>query len=165
VAKKTASAGGKGGRGGLVGFLLATVMALCVGGGFGFFLDGHLKSGAPDKDGKEAAEPEKAEKPKPVVSATAKLIGMAPLVVNLAEPKDAWIRIEASMLIDGSADGADVLAAQLGEDFVAYLRTATLGQFEGPSGFQNLREDLMDRATIRDKARIKDVIIHGVVIE
>jgi flagellar FliL protein len=163
--KKTAAADSKGGGGGLVGFLLATVMALCVGGGFGFFLDGHLKSGASGTDVKEAAEPDKTEKPKPVVSATAKLIAMAPMVVNLAEPKDAWIRIEASMLIDGEVEGADVLAAQLGEDFVAYLRTATLGQFEGPSGFQNLREDLLDRATIRDKARIKDVIIHGVVIE
>lgn len=167
MAKKTVQAeGGKGGGGGgLVGFLLATVMALCVGGGFGFFLDGHLRGADHGKDVEEAVEPDKGEKPKPLVSATAKLIQMAPLVVNLAEPKDAWIRIEASMLIDGAAEGADVLAAQLGEDFVAYLRTATLGQFEGPSGFQNLRDDLMDRATIRDKARIKDVIIHGVVIE
>ncbi|WP_439542333.1 flagellar basal body-associated FliL family protein [Hyphomicrobium sp.] len=163
MAKKTAPAGGKGGGGGIVGFLLATVMALAVGGGFGFFLDGHLKGAAPVEEVKDAAA--KDEKPKPAVSASAKLISMAPMVVNLAEPKDAWIRIEASMLIEGGTEGADVLAAQLGEDFVAYLRTATLVQFEGPSGFQNLREDLMDRATIRDKARIKDVIIHGVVIE
>jgi flagellar protein FliL len=164
VAKKTAADNGKGGGGGIVGFLLATVMALAVGGGFGFFLDGHLKGAAPAEEVKEAASAI-AEKPKPIVSASAKLISMAPMVVNLAEPKDAWIRIEASMLIEGGSEGADVLAAQLGEDFVAYLRTATLVQFEGPSGFQNLREDLMDRATIRDKSRIKDVIIHGVVIE
>src|SRR5690349_20835704 len=126
-------------------------MALVVGGGFGFFLDGHLKGAAPVEEVQDAASTNE-EKPKPVVSASAKLISMAPLVVNLSEPKDAWIRIEASMLIEGETEGADVLAAQLGEDFVAYLRTATLVQFEGPSGFQNLREDLMDRATIRDKS-------------
>jgi flagellar FliL protein len=90
---------------------------------------------------------------------------MTPIVVNLAQPRDAWIRIEASLLVDGMEMGADVLAAQLAEDFVAYLRTATLSQFEGPSGFQNLREDFIDRATIRDREHIKDVIIHGVVVE
>jgi flagellar protein FliL len=163
VAKKDAKEGGKGG--GLVGFLIATVLALGVGAGFGFFLDGHLKGGVVAQAAPEPATLQKSEKPKVAVSPTAKLVAMAPMVVNLAEPQDVWIRIEASMLVEGEAPDADVLAAQLAEDFVAYLRTATLAQFEGPSGFENLREDLMDRATIRDKERIKDVIIHGVVIE
>jgi flagellar FliL protein len=90
---------------------------------------------------------------------------MTPIVADLAEPQGTWIRIEASMVVEGMETGTEVLAAQLAEDFVAYLRTASLSQFEGPSGFQNLREDLIDRATIRDREHIKDVIIHGVVVE
>ncbi len=90
---------------------------------------------------------------------------MAPIVANLSGPGDSWIRIEASILVQGLDEGAIALAAQLAEDFAAYLKTATLSQFEGPSGFLNLREDFLDRATIRDREHIKDVIIHGVVVE
>lgn len=166
MAKKTAEAVSKGGGGGLIGFLLATLIAVAVGAGFGFFLDSHLKSSAKVQPAPEAetAKPA-AAKPAPVVSPTAKLVPLVPVVANLAEPKDAWIRVEASILVDGEIVGIEVLAARLAEDFVAYLRTTTLSQFEGASGFQNLRDDLVDRAAIRDQQIIKDVIIHGVVIE
>lgn len=166
MAKKTAEAVSKGGGGGLIGFLLATLIAVAVGAGFGFFLDSHLKSSAKVQPAPEAetAKPA-AAKPAPVVSPTAKLVPLVPVVANLAEPKDAWIRVEASILVDGEIVGIELLAARLAEDFVAYLRTTTLSQFEGASGFQNLRDDLVDRAAIRDQQIIKDVIIHGVVIE
>lgn len=150
--------------GGLIGIVLVTLLALGLGAGFGLYLASEPKSVAEaDAGGKK--EPTAEKKSAPGVPSSAILVAMAPIVVNLAEPSDAWIRIEASMLVDGMAQGADVLAAQLAEDFAAYLRTASLSQFEGPSGFQNLREDLIDRATIRDREHIKDVIIHGVVVE
>jgi len=163
VANTDASSGGKG-EGGLVGFLIVTAIALVVGGGFGFFLDGHLKSGTKPVEVQEA-EPGRTAKPKAVLSSNDKLVALAPVVANLAEPSDTWIRIEASILVGADTQGADTLAAKLAEDFVAYLRTATLNQFEGASGFQNLRDDLKDRARIREPDRIKDVIVHGVVIE
>ncbi len=166
MAKTDAKAEGKGkGGGGLIGLVLVTLVALGFGAGFGYFLDGQMKSGS---EAKAAAKPEEEapkQSAKATLPATSKLVTMAPIVANLAEPENAWIRIEASILVDGLDMGGDVLAAQLAEDFVAYLRTATLVQFQGPSGFQNLREDLMDRATIRDREHIKDVVIHGVVIE
>jgi flagellar FliL protein len=152
------------GGGGIVGLIVVTIVALGFGAGFGFFLDGQLKGTAETKSGAKEKEPV-AKEPTSAVSASSKIVAMAPIVANLAQPNDAWIRIEASILVDGMLQGADALAAQVSEDFVAYLRTAALSQFEGPSGFQNLREDLMDRATIRDREHIKDVIIHGVVVE
>lgn len=157
---------GKGSGGGLIGLIVVTLLAIACGAGFGFFLNGELKAeadAAKAKPAEKAAEQKPA--PQPTVSATAKLIELAPIVANLADPKDAWIRIEASILVDNDLQGADAVAAQLAEDIVAYLRTTTLAQFEGASGFQNLREDVMDRAMIRDRDHIKDVVIHGVVIE
>lgn len=165
MAKSDAKGDGKGGGGGLIGIIVVTLLALGFGAGFGFFLDGKLKSAAEANAKQKAKEPEAPEPVKSSVPSTAKLVTMTPIVANLAEPKDAWIRIEASLLMDDMPQGAETLAAQLAEDLVAYLRTATLAQFEGPSGFQNLREDFIDRATIRDRTHIKDVIIHGVVIE
>lgn len=159
----------RGGSGGLIGFAIVTVLAICLGAGFGFVLNEMLTAPVEVKaESKDAPETKDAAGPKTAVQsvdATAKLVAMTPIVVNLADPQDAWIRIEASLLIQGIDFGADILAGQVAEDFVAYLRTARLAQFEGPSGFQNLREDFIDRATIRDPEHIKDVIVHGVVIE
>jgi flagellar FliL protein len=156
--------GGNGG-GGLMGFVIVSVIALGLGAGFGMFLAGNApKDEAAKVAGKDNAPA--VEKPvAPKGYPDAKLVEMAPIVANLGGPGDSWIRIEASILVQGFDEGANALAAQLAEDFAAYLKTATLSQFEGPSGFQNLREDFLDRATIRDREHIKDVIIHGVVVE
>jgi flagellar FliL protein len=168
MASAAATGDGKDG-GGLIGFVIVTALALGLGAGFGFFVADlpAPQTETVDAPGKKS-EPTDRDAAKSVVQGvdgTAKLVAMTPIVVNLAQPQDAWIRIEASLLVQGMDFGADILAGQVAEDFVAYLRTATLSQFEGPSGFQNLREDFIDRATIRDREHIKDVIVHGVVIE
>lgn len=154
----------EGGGGGLIGLVVVTVLALGLGGAFGMFVDTKPTSAEADTaaKGKETKTEKHAT---PAIPSDARLVALTPIVVNLAEPRDAWIRIEASVLVEGIDQGAPALAAQFAEDLVAYLRTATLAQFEGPSGFQNLREDFRDRAAIRDSEHIKDVIIHGVVIE
>lgn len=157
------SEGAKGGGGGLIGFVIVTVLALALGGGFGMFMDSMPATAEADSHKEQSAKDEHAEAA-PLLSGS-KVVPLTPIVVNLGAPANSWIRIEASVLVGGMVEGSDALAAQVAEDFVAYLRTATLDQFEGPSGFQNLREDLLDRATIRDHEYIKDVIIHGVVVE
>lgn len=162
---KSTKSEGKGG-GGFIGFVVVTVLALACGAGFGFFLDGQLKAGAAVSIEQKVQAPVQPQTAAPATtSPNARLVAMAPIVANLADPSDVWMRIEASILVDDVQSGSDALAAQLAEDILAYLKTTTLAQFEGPSGFQNLREDFRDRATIRDPERIKDVIIHGVIVE
>lgn len=162
MASVDAQDGGK--AGGLIGFVIVTIVALGFGAGFGLFISDEPKTIQTESDA-ETAGAKARSKAAAVVPATSRLVALPPLVVNLAAPRNTWIRIEASLLVDEKAEGADVLAARLAEDFVAYLRTASLSQFEGPSGFQNLREDLVDRAMIRGREHIKDVIVHGVVVE
>jgi flagellar FliL protein len=162
----SADASGEKGGGVLIGLVVVTLLALGFGAGFGMLLDTASTSVVETKPDSKQKPDKKAEKgPPPSALTTGKLVTMTPIVADLAEPQGTWIRIEASMVVEGMEMGTEVLAAQLAEDFVAYLRTASLSQFEGPSGFQNLREDLIDRATIRDREHIKDVIIHGVVVE
>jgi len=162
VASVDAQEGGKAGS--LVGFAIVTVVALGFGAGFGMLISDEPTAVQVESD-VETPSAKARNKAAAAVPATSRLVALPPLVVNLAQPRDTWIRIEASLLVDQKVEGADVLAARLAEDFVAYLRTASLSQFEGPSGFQNLREDLVDRAMIRGREHIKDVIIHGVVVE
>ena len=152
-----------GGSGGLIaGFVVVTLLAAGVGGGFGFYVSGNLGTAQAQKPQAEAAKPEEK---KVAIPSDTRLVDLAPIIVNLAEPRDVWMRVEASLLVQGSWEGVDVLSRHVSEDIAAYLKTASLAQFEGASGFQNLREDLKDRARVRDSERIKDLIIHGIVVE
>lgn len=152
-----------GGAGGLIaGFAVVTLLAAAVGGGFGFYVYGNF-GGAEGQ--KPQAEAQKPEDKTPTIPSNTRLVDLAPIIVNLAEPRDVWMRVEASLLVEGSWEGVDVLSRHVSEDIAAYLKTASLAQFEGASGFQNLREDLRDRARVRDSERVKDLIIHGIVVE
>ena len=92
------------------------------------------------------------------------LHALTPIVTNLASPENTWIRLEASIVIDGEGD-AKGLAATITEDTVAYLRTLSLPLIEGASGLLHLREDLNDRARIRSGGKVRDLIIHTLIVE
>lgn len=148
--------------GGMAGILIVTLLAAGAGGGLGFYLSDFLKKEEPPKKTAQAANKE-GEKPNPMKGA--RVVEMAPIIVNLAEPKSSWIRIEASLVIDGELEEVQVLMGKITEDITGYLKTTTLVQFEGGSGFQNLREDINERARLRGGKEVKEVIVHGVVVE
>jgi len=148
--------------GGIAGILIVTLLAAGGGGGFGFYLSGSLKEKEPPKKAAQAATKDEA---KPNPAAGTRLVEMTPIIANLAEPKTAWIRIEASLVIDRELEEVQALIGKIAEDITAYLKSTTLAQFEGGSGFQNLREDLNERARLRGGKDVKEVVVHGVVVE
>jgi flagellar FliL protein len=158
---KSEQGGEKKSSGAFLGLVMVTLLAAGGGGGFGFYLSGSLKGN--EAAAKPAAAPKAGEKPS--VPSGAKIVEMAPIIANLAEPKSAWMRIEASLVIDGELEGAPALAGKIAEDIVAYLKTMSLAQFEGGSGFQNLREDLNERARVRGGSQVREIVIHGVIVE
>jgi len=98
--------------------------------------------------------------------ASANLRPLPPIVTNLASPGRTWIRLEASLVVDGDQTAeANVLMAQIAEDIIAFLRTVTLVQIQGASGFQHLREDLSDRVRVRSGGKIRDLVIQSMIIE
>jgi flagellar FliL protein len=87
------------------------------------------------------------------------------VVTNLASSDDAWVRLE-SALVMASADGAnDVLAGEIRQDILAYLRTVSLAQIQGPSGLLHLREDLNERVQIRSKGAVKELVIQALIVQ
>jgi flagellar FliL protein len=141
--------------------LLLTIVAAGLGGGLGIQLAKQVENAVREKDSAE-------EKPvvRPSYTGPTHLKALAPIVTNLAEPHDTWIRLEASIIFDDEAIAADeVLAGQISEDILAYLRTVTLSQIEGPSGMQHLREDLVERARIRSEGRVKELVIQTLVVQ
>ncbi len=93
------------------------------------------------------------------------LYALSPIVTNLASPERTWIRIEASLVIDGEGVETKALAASITEDTLAYLRTVSLPLIEGASGFLHLREELNDRVRLRSAGKAREMIVHSLIIE
>lgn len=161
MAKAAAKEGEKKSGGGLsiVGLLIITLLGAGAGGFFGMQVPGLTKSG-PEK-GKEEAPA--AHEPKPQISFVQPL---PPITTNLAQPGTTWIRIESALVVNADlGPEANVLAAKMSEDIIGYLRTLSLDQIEGASGFQHLREDLNDRVRLRSEGKVLELIIQSMILE
>ncbi len=114
--------------------------------------------------------PEPAAKADPtpggVVPAASGLFEMPPIVTNIGSPKDTWIRLEASIVFDAkTVQHPETLAEDIAGDELAYLRTITLTQVEGPIGLENIRQDLNERAAIRSGGKVSELVIRTLVVQ
>jgi flagellar FliL protein len=103
--------------------------------------------------------------PARIDSSTFQVISLAPIVTNLAGDEGGWIRLEAAVLVEGKRAVPAELTARLVQDTTALLRTLSIRQISGASGFQHLREELMDRMKARSANRVREVMIQSLVIE
>ncbi len=89
-----------------------------------------------------------------------------PVLTNLSEPKNVWIRLEGSILSKkDSIVPSKVLAAQAGQQVMAYLRTIKLPQIEGSSGLQHINEDLNEVMRTFSKGEVRQFLISGFIVE
>ncbi|MGO9007091.1 MAG: flagellar basal body-associated FliL family protein [Beijerinckiaceae bacterium] len=134
-------------------------VAVGAGGLFGLQIVGQVRESVANAGKAEAAVGSK-------YAADTGLANLPPIVTNLADPPDAWVRLQAAIVFDTKAVPApDVLAAQISEDFLGFLKTLTVGQIGGASGLQHLREDLGERASIRSEGRVRELIIETLVVQ
>lgn len=99
-------------------------------------------------------------------STHARLRNLKPMVTNLSSPKEAWIRLQASLVLSAEPmEDVDILASHIEEDMLAYLRTLTVAQIEGAVGLQHLREDLNERVRMRSKGDVREIILESLVIQ
>lgn len=91
---------------------------------------------------------------------------LKPIVTNLVEPDSVMIRLQAALVYDTKAvPEGDALAAQIGDDMLAYVKTLTASQIQGASGLQQLKEDLTERASLRSDGKIREVVIETLVVQ
>lgn len=148
---------------------VVAVLTLVAAGG-GWFLGGMLApqtaqpeevagvTGADKADKKEAGK-EKEEK----AAGRPNILGIAPITTNLSYPSDNWIRIELALVFRDAPDEA--MADKIHQDIMAYLRTVSLQQIEGPRGFKYLHDDLRERVILRSEGRVTDILFRTFVIE
>lgn len=147
--------------GAIIGLVLATLVAGGGGVALGWMQFGQQPATAQGAHGSHGKQPEK-------YADGSRLRELVPITTNLAGEPTAWIRLEASVLLTAAAEPSeedDVLLRNIGEDVVAFLRTLSLQEIQGPSGFQNLREDLDERVRIRSEGKAQELIIQAMILE
>jgi flagellar FliL protein len=98
--------------------------------------------------------------------APSSIYDLPPIVTNLGQPQDTWIRLEGSIVFDPKAlPHPEATAAKLAEDILAYLRTLTLKELEGPIGLESLRQDLTERAATRTAGKASEFVIRTLVVQ
>ena len=120
----------------------------------------YVKKVAKDDKDKKKGEGEE-EAPEQLLQGYAK--PLAPILTNLASPKDVWLRLELAVVTDSEA--TPELLEQIHQDLFAYMRTVKLHHVEGPSGYLNLRSQLTERAAIRSEGEVSKVLIRTLLFE
>ena len=142
-------------RGSLIEMAMVIGLALCAGAAF------EALRPAP------AAGPDKAvETPASAPVGTATIVDLPPIVTNLGAPQDTWVRLEGSIIFDPKTLAhPEAVASQIGDDVLAYLRTVSLHQLEGPIGLENIRQDLNERAATRSGGKVRAFVIRTLVVQ
>lgn len=168
--------------GGMVMTIVGVALLTLVGAGGGYVVGGMLAPGVSqaeaeaekakaaaatggDHGGGEHGEKDaKAEGGLPRVATEANgTVLLEPVTTNLAFPSESWVRLEVALAFNGAPDPA--LAETIHQDILAYLRTVSLQQIEGPRGFQYLKDDLQERVDLRSQGRVSKVLFRTFVIE
>jgi flagellar FliL protein len=106
------------------------------------------------------------ETPASAAVETATVVDLPPIVTNLGAPQDTWVRLEGSIIFDSKTLAhPEALAGQIGDDVLAYLRTVSLHQLEGPIGLENIRQDLNERAATRSGGKVRAFVIRTLVVQ
>lgn len=144
----------------ILAMLTLTGLGVGAGGLFGFQVLSRL-----DKPSAGAAQVSTQQHATGVFAEGVNLKTLPPIVTNLASPERTWIRLEVSLVIPADEKETGRLEAAITEDFVAFLRTVTLAQIQGASGFMHLREDLNERVRVRSGGKVRDLLIHTLIVE
>jgi flagellar FliL protein len=154
--------------GGMVMTIIGLAVLTLVGAGGGWAVGNmvapNIRSAAEAEQAKEAEAKKKAEGGLPKIANEANnIVLLDPVTSNLAYPSENWIRLEVALMFNGPPDVK--VAEDIHQDILAYVRTISLQQIEGPRGFQYLKDDIQERVDLRSQGRVSKVMFRTFVIE
>ena len=165
---------GRGSKTSIMSVIIPLLLLTLIAGGGGFAVATMLSPAptlAPQgdaiiADAGSTAEPAKASTGGDTVENGGIVRQLAPIITNLAQPKETWMRIEVSIVIDPEAQAEqDLIAVKSSDEILALLRTVDLAQIEGPSGFLHFREDINDLVRENSGHKVLQVLINSMVVE
>ncbi len=99
-------------------------------------------------------------------SGATNIVDMPPIVTNIGTPADTWVRLEGAIVFDGKTLAhPEIVAAEIAADELAYLRTVSVTQLQGPIGLENIRQDLTDRAVTRSGGKVTELLLKTLVLQ
>jgi flagellar FliL protein len=152
-----------------VGVLLfLTVAAAGIGWLSGTFLDNgqetKTQDAAPAGEGSAGHDASGHEGGETAPAAQSNVVDIPAITTNLAVPDTIWMRLELSLVFEHPPEDPELINL-IHQDLMAYIRTVKLMQIEGPSGYQYLKSDLLERARIRSNGLVKAVLIRTMLVE
>ena len=152
----------------IAGVAILTVLGAGGGWAVGTMIAPNIKGAEEAQKAEEARQAEaqvkEGEQGLPHISTEANgIVQLEPITSNLAYPSENWVRLEVALLFKGQPDVK--LAEDIHQDILAYIRTVSLQQIEGPRGFQYLRDDIQERVDLRSEGKVSKVIFRTFVIE
>ncbi len=176
-------------KSGLVMTIIIILVLTAVAGGGGWFVGGMLAPGlapaAPVKPagtgaveqpaaqaggaeaaasgGEHAAAGAEGEGIPKISTEANGVVQLEPVISNLFYPSDNLVRLEVALLFKGPPDVA--MAEDIHQDIMAYIRTVSLQEIEGPRGFQYLKDDIQERVDLRSQGRVSKIMFRTFVIE
>lgn len=136
---------------------ILTALAVAAGLGLGVHLVRYVQVSESDNRMPELVQGEGPAK--------SRLYQLKPIVTNIADPASVWLRLEASVVFADDMPNSQVIIAEVSEDILSFLKTLKIGQIEGSSQLQHLREDLKDRVAVRTGGDVSDIIIESLVVQ
>ena len=173
-AKESKTEGAKGPKPSAMSVIIPVLLLTLIASGGGFAVATILGPNSAPAPQTAAAAPDGDHASKPAEGEAADEHGenigiirqLAPIVTNLASPKDVWMRIELSIVIKPEAKAEqDLIAVKSSDQILALLRTIDLAQIEGPSGFLHFREDINDLVREGSEHKVAQVLINSMVVE
>jgi flagellar FliL protein len=141
------------------GSLIELAIVVCLAGGAGAAFEALRPAPAPSLD-------KLAETPASAPAEMSTVVDLPPIVTNLGAPPDTWVRLEGSIVFDPKTlSHPEAVAGEIGDDALAYLRTVSLHQLEGPIGLENIRQDLNERAATRSGGKVRAFVIKTLVVQ
>ena len=149
----------------LIMMIVGLVVLTVLGAGGGWFLGNMVapKIKTATAVVQAAAQAPTGEKQAAAAAEANGIVQLDPITTNLAYPSQNWIRLEIALMFKGKPDPQ--LAEAIHQDILAYVRTVSLQQVEGPRGFQYLRDDIQERVDLRSEGRVSKVMFRTFVIE
>ncbi|MBJ7535951.1 flagellar basal body-associated FliL family protein [Rhodomicrobium vannielii ATCC 17100] len=136
----------------LLGALAGALVAAASGFAFGFLEPGAL-------------QPAQSVTPNQTVTARNEVRVLAPIIANLANGSDLSVRLEAAVVLKPDVADAAEICAKISDDLVTFLKTVSIREIEGPTGFQLLKNDLRTRASRIGNGTTLDLLILTFVVQ
>jgi flagellar FliL protein len=161
---------GEGGKSASIMMVAGIAILTLIGAGGGWMVGGLIAPPLPEiaqpapEAAAEGAHGAGAEEGLPRIATEANgVVALEPITTNLAYPSENWIRLEVALVFKGPPEAN--LAETIHQDILAYLRTVSLQQIEGPRGFQYLKDDIQERVDLRSQGKVSKVLLRTFVIE